>query len=132
MEIVRLVDRVGVNSIIEGQEFHDALIVGPAVIALLDRVTMINCGFDGDEDSLFIEVAPDRGVLGVVGIVNTRFERCRFQNIGIVGPPEAVALMKEELFKGTEAHKAQLHSVSQVQPLRGSPAPDSPVAQPAE
>jgi hypothetical protein len=118
VEVVRLVDEAGVDSVIRDRIFEDALIVGPAVIALLDRVTMANSSFEGDPDSLFIEIQPERGVIGVIGLVNTTFNRCRFQNIGIIGIPEAIAQMRAELTKGNESmHVARQGQVPQAQAL---------------
>lgn len=116
MEVVRLVDRVGVDSVIRDTTFQDALIVGPAVIALLERVTMENCSFDGDPDSLFIEIEPNRGVIGVVGLVNTTFRGCRLQNIGIIGTRDAIEVMRSELLRGTAAAATAAASTHGQQP----------------
>jgi hypothetical protein len=123
MEVVRLVDRVGVDSIIRDELFEDTLFLGPAVIALLDRVTMQNCSFDGDPISLFIELPGERRVVGVVGLIGTTFRRCRFQNIGIIGTAEAIERMRNELIAGTDAaaEQAANHEAAPAESVPESP-----------
>ncbi len=90
MDVIRIVDKVGINSLIEDQKFENALIVGPAVLAPIDRATIEDCTFDGTPDSIFIEVPEGRRVLGVIGLKNTSFRRCEFRNIAIMGTPKAI------------------------------------------
>src|SRR5205809_814255 len=90
MDVVRIADRAGINSIIENATFDDDLIVGPAVLAPLERVTIEGCQFDGTPDSIFIEVAEGRLVLGVIGMKNVTFRRCEFRNVSLLGTPQAV------------------------------------------
>lgn len=105
MDIVRLVDRAGIDSLIDGQRFENALIVGPAVIAPLENVTVSNSSFDAPPEALFIEIAPGRRVVGVIGIRNTTFNRCEFRNVGIIAPPEAAALLRESLNAANRANQ---------------------------
>ena len=90
MDVVRIVDKVGLNSLIENERFENALIVGPAVLAPLEHATIENCTFDGTPESIFIEVPEGRRVLGVIGLRNTSFRRCEFRNVAIMGTPKAI------------------------------------------
>jgi len=84
------VDKAGLNSLIENETFENALIVGPAVLAPLERVTIEGCLFDGTPESIFIEVPEGRRVLGVIGLRNTAFRKCEFRNIAILGTAKSV------------------------------------------
>lgn len=97
MKLLRLVDEVGTNSIIENKTFENTLIVGPAIIAPLDHVTMEHNVFDGDAESLFLEVPSGRRLLGVVGLRNVTFKRCEFRNIGIAGTHESLEYFRKGL-----------------------------------
>jgi hypothetical protein len=110
MDVVRLVDRVGTDSLISNAVFEDTVFFGPAVMALLDNVKIDACRFAAPADVLFIEVPEGQQVVGVVGIVNTTFRNCEFRNIGIIGPPEAIAHFKE----GIHADETQASASSPV------------------
>jgi hypothetical protein len=90
MDVVRIVDKAGLDSAIENALFENSLIVGPAVLAPLDRVTIQDCRFDGPPETIFIEVPEGRKVMGVIGLRNTTFRKCEFRNIAIMGTPKAV------------------------------------------
>jgi hypothetical protein len=90
LDIIRLVDKVGINSAIENATFENALIVGPAVIAPIEKTTIIDCTFDGDPDSIFIAGLEGRRVTGIIGLINTTFRKCEFRNIAIMGTAKAI------------------------------------------
>jgi hypothetical protein len=97
-EIIRLVDRVGADSLIKNALFENAVLVGPVVLALLDNVRIEGCVFDSPPEVLFIDVGPEpRSVSGVVGIRDAAFLNCEFRNIGIIGPTESIEHMKKGL-----------------------------------
>jgi hypothetical protein len=89
-QTIRIVDLVVIDDVIQGQRFENCTIVGPAVLALMGRVTLTHCFFDAPTaDALFWPVPPERGqVLGAIGVRDTEFYSCRFQRIGFAGPPE--------------------------------------------
>jgi hypothetical protein len=89
-EVVRLAELTVNTSIIEGLEFSNCRIIGPAILALLGGVTIVHCTWDAPGlDAVFWEVPPDRGpVVGVVGVVNCTFSNCTLENVGVAGPPE--------------------------------------------
>ena len=97
MEVARLIDLVGLDSVIDGKTVENTLLVGPAVVALIANVTMDTIQFDGSPESLFIVVPEGRWVQGVVGIRNSVFRNCRFQNIAFIGTQESIDHMKLEI-----------------------------------
>lgn len=94
--IINLLDMIapGGIPIISNRTIEDCEIRGPAFMAPVEHVTMADCGFDGDIESIFIEVAEKRQVIGAVGVKDCVFRRCRFTQIGIVGTREIVAKAK--------------------------------------
>lgn len=90
-------EEVDARGIIENRDYERALILGPAVFALLENVSFISGSFAGDPESMFIEVPQGRRVQGVVGLRNVRFHDCRFENIAIIGPPDMVAHIRSQI-----------------------------------
>lgn len=78
------------TSTITGRRYENALIVGPAMLAPLDRVTFRDSTFDGSWDAVFFPVADGRFVRGVIGLIDVEFRGCRLENIGIIATPEAI------------------------------------------
>lgn len=109
-ETVRLWDFINERSIVTRRTFEDSIVEGPAVIAPLEGVTFSNCIFEGDADSMFIEVETDRTLIGCVGLVEVTFERCRFRNIGIIGPPAAREMFLKALGDERTAPHPHQHS----------------------
>jgi len=97
VEIIRLVDRVGADSLISNGLFENVVLVGPAVIAPLENVRLQECSFDAPPDVLFIEVPEGKQVVGVIGIRNSTFRKCEFRNIAIIGASDAIESMRKEL-----------------------------------
>jgi hypothetical protein len=95
--IIHLIDLVapGVKPIISNRTIEDCEIRGPAMIALLGGVTLADNDFDGDIDSLFVEVAKERIIFGAFGLRNCVFRRCRFVAIGIICTKEQIQEAKQ-------------------------------------
>lgn len=95
--IINLLDMIppGGVPIISNRTVEDCEIRGPTMIAPLQRATMDKCNFDGDIESIFIEVADKRNIVGAVGLKDCVFRRCRFVQIGIIGTRETVKKAKE-------------------------------------
>lgn len=88
---IRIADLADATDILDGFEFVNCKITGPAVLAILDRVSLVQNSFDGEFDSLLWEVAPTRKrIIGAIGIQNCSFTRCDFSRIGLAGPPEFI------------------------------------------
>lgn len=98
MQIVRLVDRVGADSLISNALFEDSIIVGPAVVTFMDTVSLDDCRFDAPPEVLFIDIgAEPRAVVGIIGIRQTTFRNCEFRNVGIIGPTAVIELLRASL-----------------------------------
>jgi hypothetical protein len=94
-EVVRIADLTLNTSMLEGYEFSNCRIIGPAVLVLLDDVSLIGCTWDTpDLDALFWEVPPERPVvMGAVGVRRCQFSNCTFEQIGVAGPRELRAVL---------------------------------------
>jgi hypothetical protein len=115
MRVLRLVDLVDTESTVRDQVVEDALIVGPGVVTILHNVKFEACVFEGDSTALFIEVPETKRQIGIVGLANMTFKRCRFQNVAIIGTRDVIARLKRELRGEPELH------------LTGATGPASPV-----
>ena len=85
----------GAKPIIRDRTFEDCEVRGPAMIALLGGGSISNSTFDGDIDSVFVEVADKRIILGAIGLQSCVFRRCRFTQIGIIGTREQIEKAKK-------------------------------------
>jgi hypothetical protein len=95
-QVVRIADLTVNTSMLDGYRFSNCRIIGPAVLALLDGVELISCGWDAPGlDAVFWEVPPTRGpVVGAVGVANCTFSNCTFTLVGVAGPPELRAVLE--------------------------------------
>lgn len=94
---IRLIDLLapGARPIISNRTIEDCEIRGPAMITLLDGVTLADNNFDGDINSPFLEVAEPRMIVGAIGLQDCVFRRCRFIAIGIIGTSEQIEQIKK-------------------------------------
>ncbi|MEX0659194.1 MAG: hypothetical protein WD080_08675 [Egibacteraceae bacterium] len=84
-EVVEI-SRWAINDpLIEGVEFVNCTIVGPAVIVLVEGVSIINCGWDAPDWDALVWTIPDARelIVGAVGLKNCTFSSCQFRNIGL-------------------------------------------------
>lgn len=104
-ETIRLCDFVvaGEKPIIEGKTFEECTLLGPAMVYLFGVSTVHNCSFDGGMDSLFIEVEADRVVIGVIGLKDCVFRKCRFRGIGVIGPSDLIKRWREGFVQSDES-----------------------------
>ena len=94
----------GAKPIISDRTIEDCEIRGPAMIALLGGVTIASSTFDGNIESLFVEVVDKRTILGAIGLQDCVFRRCRFVAIGIIGTREQIEMAKQG-FTPSTSHK---------------------------
>lgn len=89
-QVVRIADLAVTTETIEDYEFSHCRIIGPAILALLESVTISGAKFNAPGlEAVFWEVGPERGpVVGVVAVRRCVFSGCTFEMIGIAGPPE--------------------------------------------
>jgi hypothetical protein len=91
----------GAKPIISNRTIEDCEIRGPAMITLLGGVTLADNNFDGDINSLFIEVAEKRIIIGAIGLQGCVFRGCRFIAIGIIGTREQIEQAKKGFTQST-------------------------------
>jgi hypothetical protein len=89
-EVIRIAELTVNTSTIEGYEFSNCRIIGPAILAFVEGVTVSHCAWEAPGlDAIFWPVPAERGpVVGVVSVVNSTFSNCHFELIGVAGPPE--------------------------------------------
>ena len=89
--IIHLIDLLapGAKPIILNRTVEDCEVRGPAMVALMGT-TLANNTWDGDLESLFVEIADERIILGAIGLQGCVFRRCRFIEIGIIGTKEQI------------------------------------------
>lgn len=103
MEVVRIADLADDStSLISHRQFVDAEIRGPAVLALLNGVSMVSCGFDGSFDAIIIVVPDGSTKVGVIGLEQVSFLRCRFRNVALIGTEDLAQMFGQQLLKNDE------------------------------
>ncbi len=85
---VRIADLTVNSVVIEGYEFSNCRILGPAVL-IASGGEMNACTFEAPGvDAVFWEVPPSRIlIVGAVQVVNCVFSNCTMSGIGLAGPP---------------------------------------------
>jgi hypothetical protein len=76
---------------ISDTHFQECIIVGPAVLAIMDASTaLVHNAFEANNmDEIFWEVPQSRQIVrGAIGLTNCRIENCRLAGIGIAGRAE--------------------------------------------
>jgi len=101
------------SDVLDGFFFEGCQIIGPAVLAVLNNVTLTNNRFDGDLSALIWEVPISRqSVIGAIGIQNCTFNNCTFTRIGLAGPPEFITKLRQALAETREAGGSQAPSAA--------------------
>ena len=104
-ETVRLHDLVGEKApIIREKTFEDCDLLGPAMIWVSGTGAFISCGFDGDPDSLFVEIPEQRPLMSVIQMHDCVFRTCRFNRVGIIGLPEDIANWRKGFVQGSDTN----------------------------
>jgi hypothetical protein len=97
-QVVRITDFVPASAILDGFNFRDCTILGPAVLLPLDATSFENCVFEGDPDAIAWEISPTRArVIGAVAVRQCKFSGCRISGIGIAGPPDQIQQFRNSL-----------------------------------
>jgi hypothetical protein len=98
-EVVRLRDLFPIDGpdVIDGHEFYDCHILGPAVLFLLDFITIVGCSFPSPD--VFWPVETDRQYFGVIAIKHCVFKTCRFERVGIAAPRDFINKIKTDGFE---------------------------------
>ncbi len=97
-QAVRIADLTVNSVVIEGYEFSNCRILGPAVLIAAGG-EMNACTFESPgTDAVFWEVPPSRTlVIGAVQVLNCIFSNCTLSGIGLAGPPEMRAVLDREI-----------------------------------
>lgn len=105
---VRIAGLAENTEILDGFEFENCEIIGPAVIAVLDHNDFINSSFDGDFEALLWEIPHTRQrVVGAIGVKNCRFVGCKFRRIGFAGPAEFIVAFRRGVTSPPESREAR-------------------------
>ena len=81
---------------IADKTFTDCLIEGPAVLAVMTGTVFETCAMGTTKDVRTVLYRPLGNTLaGVVGMVNCRFVRCRFVQVGFTGTDDVLDSMVE-------------------------------------
>lgn len=101
-EVVRLADLAIVRQILDGYEFRDCLLMGPAVVVMMDNITLNDCNLGGpDLPALFWLIEENReNIVGAIGFTNSTFEGCQFQMVGFAGKEDLRAKLTADLEQG--------------------------------
>lgn len=95
-DVVRLAD-LTVNTVeLNGYEFSNCRILGPAILMPIGTTTIANCGWEAPGfDAVFWEIRPDREVvIGAIAAVDCIFSACTFQGVGLAGLPDLRQVME--------------------------------------
>jgi hypothetical protein len=85
---IRISDLAREDIVIRDRTFEDCYIYGPAILVPHGMGMFHECGFEGDTSSLFITIAEERSVIGVIALENCIFRRCHFRKIGFIVTPD--------------------------------------------
>lgn len=100
-EVVRLADLALVNDVLDGYEFRDCLLLGPAIVVPMGETSISNSMFNGEIDALFWLVETGRElIVGAIGLHNCVIDGCSFQRVGFAGPIELRQVMEENVQPG--------------------------------
>jgi uncharacterized protein YjbI with pentapeptide repeats len=90
-ETVQIAELAGDEATISELSFEGCEVRGPAVI-LPQGCEFSGTQFEGALDALLWEIPVERTrVVGAILVDRCRFSDCTFSNIGIAGPPQAIA-----------------------------------------
>ncbi|WP_321477076.1 hypothetical protein [uncultured Paludibaculum sp.] len=90
---IRIAELINPSNQIIGRTIEDSWIYGPAVLYLTDLSSIANCTFGSSKNLLFMQVPLNTAAgagTGVIGVRDTKFRRCHFVNITLVGTAEQI------------------------------------------
>jgi hypothetical protein len=96
-KVIRITDLARESPIIAGKVFRNAVIQGPAILAILEGNAFVSCEFKSPINPnaiLWTPMNPD-ATIGAIGLSRCCFENCEFRGIGVTGGPEVLAAMRK-------------------------------------
>lgn len=100
MDVVRIAQLADdETSLIAHRSFEGVEIRGPAVLALIAGVSIAHCEFDGSFESIIITVPEGSKKVGVIGLLQVSFLRCRFRNVGLIGTEQLAQQFGRDLLE---------------------------------
>ncbi|WP_295707351.1 hypothetical protein [uncultured Brevundimonas sp.] len=92
------------EGVVRGKTFTECVIEGPAVVAAMVGTTFDGCnmGLAEDVNSLLFQPRGPK-LIGVIGLQDCRFVRCRFVQVGFTGSPEFLTELSETLQSARKA-----------------------------
>lgn len=101
-QTLRITDLTVTETVLHGLTFEGCHLIGPAVLALLNDITMSENSFEGPPDAVIWEVPEGRVLLGVIGLDNCAFYGCRFTNVSLALPPDLASTFRRDLGGGSD------------------------------
>jgi hypothetical protein len=101
-KVIRITDLARESVIISGKVFRNAVIQGPAILAILEGNTFVSCIFENPttpDAMLWNPLSPDT-TIGAIGLSRCKFENCEFKGIGLTGGPEIIAKIRQMSTQG--------------------------------
>lgn len=81
-----LADLATEEGILEGFQFENCHVMGPAVLVVQGDFDLVNNTIEGNPDAFLWEIPESRRhVTGAVLVKDTTFEGCTFTNVGLAG-----------------------------------------------
>lgn len=90
-EVIRLADEAGDAGVIEGFNFINCEVKGPAVLVIQGDFSLVSNEIEGDPDAFLWEIPEHRTrVIGAILVKDSTFEGCTFRSVGLAGPPDVI------------------------------------------
>lgn len=100
-EVVRVADLTVNTNTLEGVEFSNCQIVGPAILVPMGACSFVSCTWPGSVSAIFWEIPAERThVIGAVAAMDCIFSGCRFVEVGLAGDASFRQLMEENVNGG--------------------------------
>ncbi len=100
---IRLTELVGDDAVLEGYQFINCRLKGPAVLLIEGEFDLVENKVEGDPEAVLWEVPADRErVIGAILLKESTFEGCTFTNVGLAGYSDFI----ETVRRGVEAQHA--------------------------
>lgn len=96
---IRIAELADANNVIEGRTLEDTWIYGPAVLFITTGTDIGYSHFNSSPNLVFLPVAATSVVAGrgtgIIVVRDSKFRRCHFVNITILGPEEMIEVWKK-------------------------------------